>query len=100
MDPGLVQERTAFAWERTGFSLMLAGGLLLRGSGSSAVAYEVVAIVTIALGTWIVFVANVRYRLLRDAERTHAPVASVGFVRAVGVCTIAFAVASIVWCLA
>ena len=100
IDPSLVQERTAFSWDRTGLSLMIAGALMIRGSGEGPVVFPVVGVLTVALGVWVVAVANVRYRFLRHADREHIPIARARLVRAVAVCTVVFALTALAWCLA
>lgn len=72
-DPGLSNERTALAWQRTALSLVVAAAILARlNLGSSGPAAAIVPVLAIALGLWVFGESAGRY--LRAHRRpSHAP---------------------------
>ncbi|MDT0203203.1 DUF202 domain-containing protein [Nocardioides sp. AE5] len=62
-DPGIANERTALAWQRTALTLTAGAAIMARlaidDNGRAALALLVVAAM---LGTWIFFEASLRYR--------------------------------------
>ena len=61
-DPGLQQERTVLAWDRTGLALMVGAGILERSLGAPLVQpLSVVAALVFALGLVLLVRSRTRY---------------------------------------
>jgi uncharacterized membrane protein YidH (DUF202 family) len=61
-DPGLQQERTVLAWDRTGLALMVAAGILERSlSGFLSQPSSVVAAAVFLLGLALLVLGRTRY---------------------------------------
>jgi putative membrane protein len=61
-DPGLQQERTVLAWDRTGLALMVTAGLLERSTdGSSLRSVSAIAAVGFVLGLALLVLGRARY---------------------------------------
>lgn len=84
----LANERTLFAWVRTGFALVATGGLVLHFSDFRLVPRELaVGTATIALGVLIWGLGYVRFRTGERAIATGDPMLPIGTVRALAVAT-------------
>lgn len=66
-DPGLVNDRTALAWQRTALSLMAAAAILARLTFDRLGLLAVAALLmTLALAAWVLIESHGRYA--HDAE--------------------------------
>lgn len=73
-DPGLSNERTALAWQRTALSLVVAAAILARLTlGSSAPAAAIVPVLAIALGLWVFGESARRYLRAHGAQSQRPP---------------------------
>ena len=67
-DPGLQQERTNLAWDRTGLSIMVTSGILLRAMGSPyPQAWHVLPLLAFVVG--LALLATDRHRYLARWQR-------------------------------
>lgn len=90
-DPGLQAERTALAWERTGFSMMAAGVLFGRYAVTDA--HEVLAaggVAQMGLGAGLLMWAGFRYWGMQGPLWADEPVVHPTAARIVGLATIVF----------
>lgn len=99
--PGLQQERTALAWNRTGLAVVLAGAVLARPSAFGH--WEtVVGTGFMGIGAVLLLAAASRYRRWNTAPAT-TPVAAAPLLGAVSALVTAFSlivlVATVVWVL-
>lgn len=81
-DPGLQNERTALAWQRTALSMIAASAVMARLTWSTGgVAALVVLVVAASLSTWVFLESRGRYahsarvRLRASARGGRAPMA-------------------------
>ena len=90
VDPGLQQERTALAWERTAIALMVAGTLLARyAADSSRWAAALAGLAAVVVGAAILVWAGVHYVDLRGPIVEGAGVVHPTATRLVGLVAIA-----------
>jgi uncharacterized membrane protein YidH (DUF202 family) len=91
VDPGLQQERTALAWERTAVSLMVAGTLLARyAADASHWTTALAGIAEVVVGAVILVWAEVHYVDLRGPIVAGAGVVHPTATRVVGLAAIGF----------
>lgn len=91
VDPGLQQERTALAWERTAISVMVAGVLLARFAASNASAILAGAgVAQSVVGALALVWAGLHYQDLHTTIRTGDSVVHPAAARLLGLSTIAF----------
>lgn len=95
-DPGLQQERTALAWERTAIASMVAGVLLARyGADELHVAVAAIGILQVVLGALLLIWTGVHYDDLHGPLRAgDSPVHPVA-ARIVGIATVCFSGAAL-----
>lgn len=90
-DVGLQHERTALAWERTAFSMMVAGAILARYAASvSHPGWALVGLAQVAVGGALIVWAGWHYEELHGPLRAGTSVVHPGAARLVGVTTVAF----------
>ncbi len=90
-DPGLQQERTALAWDRTAVAILVAASVMLRDAiVNGLVAFIGVAAAFIAVGAAVLVVAYLRYGALHVILRRAGTVAEPILVRVVGTATVVF----------
>lgn len=96
-DPGLQQERTSLAWERTAVSMMIAGVLLARYAAQDAhPALVLPGVGMVLMGSGVLVWAGVHYEALHDLLRTGDSVTHPAAARVVGLATVAFTVTAFV----
>lgn len=88
-DPGLQQERTVLAWDRTALTLMVASGLLVRVAGDSPFRLGI-ALATLALLVGLMILIFDRRRYLVRWRRMEAggPMTSNVLVTLIGAITV------------
>lgn len=88
VDPGLQQERTALAWERTAIATMVAGALLGRWAAQDAAPlFGVLGIAQVAFGGALLVWAGTHYEDLHGPLREGIDPTHPAAVRAVGLGT-------------
>jgi uncharacterized membrane protein YidH (DUF202 family) len=96
VDPGVQQERTALAWERTAIATMVAGIILARVASDSGLwLVATLGLVHVAIGGFTLIWASRRYDdlhapIVNDTEVVHPTAA-----RVVGLTTISLTVVAI-----
>lgn len=87
-DPGLQQERTALAWERTAIATMVAGALLGRWAAQDAAPlFGVLGIMQVAFGGALLVWAGTHYEDLHGPLREGVAPTHPTAVRTVGLAT-------------
>ncbi|MEM9036892.1 MAG: DUF202 domain-containing protein [Actinomycetota bacterium] len=90
-DVGLQHERTALAWERTAFSMMVAGAILARYAASvSHPTWALVGLAQVAIGGGVMVWAGWHYDELHGPLRAGNPVVHPTAARLVGLTTVGF----------
>ncbi len=90
-DPGMQQERTALAWERTAISTMAAGVLLARFAASNAhPTLAAAGVVQAVIGALVLVWAGLHYDDLHTPIRSGAEVVHPSAARLLGVSTVVF----------
>jgi len=96
-DPGLQQERTVLAWDRTGLALMVSSGILERSLGAPLVQpLSVVAAVVFLLGLVLLVRSRTRYLTRWRRMRQGDGMVSAGPVVTVAVATVLLGVSALV----
>ncbi len=91
VDPGLQQERTALAWERTAIAVMVSGVLLARYAAQSAHwATALAGLVQTMIGGGLLVWAGVHYTELRGPLLDGTSVVHPTATRIVGLSTVIF----------
>jgi len=95
-DPGLQAERTALAWNRTGFAVLVNALLVLRSEWASDEKPITVmaSLLLVALGAVIFYGARRRRELLSDRARVAASTIDIFAVAVVALCACGVGVAS------
>lgn len=92
VDPGLQQERTALAWERTAIAVMVSGVLLARSAANTAHwTIALAGLLQTVIGGAILIWAGVHYIELRGPLLEGSDVVHPTATRVVGLSTVAFA---------
>lgn len=95
-DPGLQQERTAIAWDRTGLALIVAAGVLERSLGGPLIQpLSVVAAGIFLLGLSLLVLGRSRYLARWQRIQEGEPRPSTGFVVTVAAATATLGAASL-----
>ncbi len=69
-DPGISNERTALAWQRTALSLVAGSAIIARlGVEDAGLVIVVLLAVAAALGLWVFVESSARYRHSHGARR-------------------------------
>lgn len=96
-DPGLQQERTVLAWDRTGLALMVASGFLVRSLGEPLLRpVTVVPFVTFLLGMVVLLLDRPRYLARWRGLREGKPMTASGPVMAVAAGTVVLGLTALV----
>jgi uncharacterized membrane protein YidH (DUF202 family) len=91
VDPGLQQERTALAWERTAIAVMVSGVLLARSAANTAHwTIALAGLLQTVIGGAILIWAGVHYTELRGPLLEGSDVVHPTATRLVGLSTVAF----------
>jgi uncharacterized membrane protein YidH (DUF202 family) len=89
-DPMLQHERTALAWERSAVATMVSGTLLARQAAQLHVAFAVMGVLQVVLGSGVLVWTGLRYEQLHaPLRRGESPVHPLA-VKIVGITTIVF----------
>lgn len=95
-DPGLQQERTALAWDRTALAMLATALVYARAVGPPYVRLEhVPAVVGLVVGAGMLVLGARRYRDLHAVLRGERPVERHPYVRAVWVGTVVVGAAAL-----
>ena len=95
-DPGLQQERTVLAWDRTGLALMVGAGILERSLGEPLVQpFSVVAAVVFLLGLVLLVWSQRRYLTRWRRMRQGGGLLSAGPVVTVAAATVLLGVSAL-----
>jgi uncharacterized membrane protein YidH (DUF202 family) len=90
-DPGLQSERTALAWERTAFSMMVAGILFARYAVTDAhIVLAGAGLVQLLLGAVLLVWAGFRYDQMQAPLRANQSIVHPAAARLVGLTSIGF----------
>jgi putative membrane protein len=96
-DPGLQQERTMLAWDRTGLALIITGALFVRaGKAPYVAAPHLPGFLAIAMGAIVLATAARRYRGRDRGLRAGGPAARPGMVRLTALVVLVLSIASTV----
>lgn len=96
-DPGLQQERTVLAWDRTGLALMVAAGVLERSLGEPLIQpSSVVAGVVFLLGLGLLVAGRSRYLVRWRRMHAGGGMLSVGPVVTVAAATVVLGITALV----
>ncbi|MFS3130725.1 DUF202 domain-containing protein [Nocardioides sp. Bht2] len=68
-DPGIANERTALAWQRTALSIVGGAAILARLRAADLAVLAVPLALAAMLGLWVLFESRGRYRRTVRAER-------------------------------
>jgi uncharacterized membrane protein YidH (DUF202 family) len=69
-EPGVYNERTALAWQRTALALMAGAAIISRLSLDSLSVFAVVAVaVAVPVGVWVLWASRQRYRAHASLQR-------------------------------
>lgn len=94
-DPGLQQERTALAWDRTALAMIASGLVYARAVGPPYVRLaQIPVVVALVIGGGMLVLGARRYADLHATLRAEHPVVRGPFIRAVWLGTVVVGVAS------
>lgn len=100
-DPGLQQERTVLAWDRTGLSLVVASGLLARSLGEPLVRpVSLIPLAGVVFGLVVLILDRPRYVARWRTMHTGHGMLSPGPILTVALATVVLGVSSLVVVLA